>query len=334
MGKSKGLFTYLSLILIGVLFLSTGPVFAKGKSPLESARERLEERLISLPGFAGIAHSEEEGAIIVFLENEQAKGKVPDSHEGFPVRKQVTGRFTALGVQVAEAIVSNQIDQVGSERLGTVRPLVGGISVSAYIEGTNFAGTLGMVTYNNKILSNAHVLALNPNNNKFLPSGTPIIQPGSLDGGTLADSKVGGLEKYIPINFNSFKKPNYADAAIATLEVSGLRGVQFAEGGNYRVSGTTTVVVGDTVRKSGRTTGVTTNTVNSTNASVRVFYGYKWAYYKDQILVNQPFLRAGDSGSLVDKDGSFVGLVFAGSDSIGVINKASYIISGLSISVQ
>ena len=68
----------------------------KGKLPLKEAREALEEKLVSLPGFAGIAHSEEAGEIIVFLEDEQAKGRVPSRFEGFPVRTKVTGRFEAL----------------------------------------------------------------------------------------------------------------------------------------------------------------------------------------------------------------------------------------------
>jgi len=337
MRKNNRLFTYLTLIIVGLLFLGSVPAFAKDKSSLEKARERLEEKLAGMPGFAGIAHSEEEGEIIVFLENEKAKGNVPDSHEGFPVRKQVTGKFKALGVQLVEATAPSETNLVSSERLGTIRPLVGGISVSAYIPGVAFAGTLSMVTYGEKkILSNAHVLAYHPETNKPLALGTPTIQQGSLDGGTVDSNKVGELYKYITINFNSFWRPNYADAAIAKLDlnVEGLSGVQFAEGGNYTVSGFTLVNKGDTVRKSGRTTGVTANKVTSNNASLFIWYGNKWAYFKDQILVNQPFLQAGDSGSLVDKNGQFVGLAFAGSDTIAVVCKAINVMAGLGISVR
>ena len=328
------------LVLVGLLLSSSGSPLAggnpnQGKS-LAQARKVLEQQLISVPGFAGIAHLEESGEIVVFLENEEAKGIVPDRCEGFPVRREVTGKFQALAVQVAEPMAPSQANQVSANRTGTVRPLIGGTSVSAYVAGQSWAGTLGMVTYDNKILSNAHVIALDLDNN-FLPVETPVIQPGSYDGGTLTD-QVAALASYIPIIFSNPGNPvyNYADAAIATLDsdVEGLSGWQFSETGDYQVSGTTTVSIGDTVRKSGRTTGVTEKTVNAINALVYVEYGPgKKAYFDDQILVYQPFSGSGDSGSVVDKGGEFVGLVFAGSASYSIVCKASYIIEGLGISV-
>ena len=328
------------LVLFGLLLSGSGSPLAggnpsQGKS-LAQARKVLEQQLISVPGFAGIAHLEEAGEIVVFLENEQAKGIVSDRFEGFPVRMEVTGIFQALPAQVAEPIAPSRANQVSPDRTGVVRPLIGGISVSALAgELYIYAGTLGMVTYDDKILSNAHVIAMDPDDNAFLASGTTIIQPGTLDGGTSAN-QVGTLESYIPITFNNPNNLNYADAAIAALdpEVEGLSGWQFGETGDYQVSGTTTVTEGDTVRKSGWKTGVTEGTVYSTNALVSVYYGPgKTAYFDDQIAVYQPFSDSGDSGSVVDKGGSFVGLVFAGSASYSIVCKASYIIDGLGISV-
>jgi len=181
---------------------------------------------------------------------------------------------------------------------------------------------------------------MDPDDSAFLPSGTTIIQPGTLDGGTSAN-QVGALDSYIPIVFyNNPNIPNpthnYADAAIAAIDsgVEGLSGWQFGETGDYQVAGATTVTEGDTVRKSGRTTGVTEGTVYATTAAGWVQYGTnEWAYFDDLIVVSQPFSGEGDSGSVVDKDGSFVGLVFAGSDSYSIVCRASYIIAGLGISV-
>lgn len=304
---------------------------------LERARGLLEQRLFGVPGFAGIAHDEAEGVIYVFLENEEAKKNVPDFFEGFRVQKRVTGRFKALGFQTVTEGTS-----VLASRTGEVRPLVGGISLSAYVTDRKgnikrYAGTLGIVTQKNKnikILSNAHIIAMDPETSTFLRIGTSVIQPGSLDGGTLAN-KVGNLEQYIPITFNSFRRPNYADAAIASID-KGIGGTPGAQFGGYTVSGTIEVIeVGDGVRKSGRTTGVTTSTVENTNASVIVFYGNKWAYFKEQILVDNQrgFVDAGDSGSCVDKDGKFVGLVFAGSSDLAVVCRAKYILPELGISI-
>jgi hypothetical protein len=343
MTKGKWLFTCLSLILVGFLFFSSGPVFAQGnsggeKTSLEKAREGLEQEVAGRPGFAGIAHSEKAGGIVVFLENEQAKGNVPDSFDGFSVRKIVTGRFMAVGAQVMEAPAVSLQDRI--IRTGTVRPLIGGVSLSAYVTGTStiYAGTLGMVTYDNKILSNAHVIAQNPDTASPLPVGkTPVIQPGSYDGGVTLANRVGALAASIPITFNSSRASNHADAAVATIDptVAALSGTQFSENGNYQVSGSTNVTAGDTVKKSGRTSGVSTSTVYLTNASVQVYYtSSKWAYFTDQIVVNQPFIQAGDSGSCVDKGGSFVGLAFAASDTYAIVCKASYIIQGLGISVS
>lgn len=328
------------LVLFGLLLSSSGSPLAGGNpsqgEPLAQARKVLEQQLISVPGFAGIAHLEETGEIVVFLENEQAKGIVPDHFEDFPVRREVTGKFRALTVQVAEPVAPSQANEISANRTGVVRPLIGGISVSALAgEIYIYAGTLGMVTYDNKILSNTHVIAMDPDDNAFLALGTAIIQPGTLHGGTSA-SQVGELESYIPITFNNPNNLNYADAAIAALdpEVEGLSGWQFGETGDYQVSGTTTVAPGNTVRKSGWKTGVTEGTVYVTNALVSVYYGPgKTAYFADQIAVYQPFSDQGDSGSVVDKDGSFVGLVFAGGDGYSIVCKASHIIAGLNISV-
>jgi hypothetical protein len=230
---------------------------------------------------------------------------------------------------------------VSAERQGVVSPLVGGISLSAYVRrGMGiypYAGTLGMVTYDNKILSNAHVIAINSETGEFLDMGTPVIQPGSYDGGTL-DDRVGALEAYIPIDFAPNAK-NYADAAISSIDggVEASPGEQFYEGGNYWIEGWTEVSKGDIVRKSGYTTGVTAGEVVRTNVSVVVWYGDHSAYFVDQIVVTQDnwsFAAPGDSGSAVDKDGQFVGLLFAGSERSAVISKAGHIIDGLGIAVE
>ncbi|NWF77811.1 MAG: hypothetical protein HXY36_04380 [Chloroflexi bacterium] len=341
MKKDKKLLL-LALVLVSALLFACVPASAgenlgRGKS-LAVARKSLEQELLPLAGagFVGITNSEEKGEVIVFVEDEQTKQKVPCSFEGYTVRTEVTGKIEAFPTQVAEPLAD-----VSEERKSEVRPLVGGISLSAYIlKGASpylYAGTLGMTTYDNKILSNAHVIAMNPETGDFLPEGTSIIQPGTLDGGGLAN-KVGGLEDYIPIDFDP-NAINYADAAIGSIDagVSASSGEQFSEESDYWIEGWTEVSIGDVVRKSGRTTGVTTGEVTHTNVSVVVGYGDRSAYFVDQIAVaqdNWSFAAPGDSGSAVDKNGDFVGLVFAGSEDFVVICKAKYIIDGLGIAVE
>jgi len=343
MKKEKKLPLFLTLVLVGALLFSSVSASAGenpelGKPPAE-ARKALEQELLPLAGagFVGIAHSEAEGEIIVLVEDEQTRQRVPHSFENYTVRTEVTGRIQTFSTQVAEPITD-----ISEDKQGEVRPLVGGTSLSAYVtKGALiylYAGTLGMVTYDNKILSNAHVIAMEPGAGEFLDIGTPIIQPGSRDGGRLVN-RVGELEAYIPIDFEPYAE-NYADAAIGSIDgsVDTSPGEQFYEGGNYWVEGWTEVSEGDIVRKSGRTTGVTTGEVIYTNVNVVVKYDDDHsAYFVDQIVVTQEnwsFAAPGDSGSAVDKDGEFVGLISAGSETCAVISKAEHIIEGLGIAVE
>ncbi len=341
MGKENRLLSFLALVLIAALMFSSLPAEAGGSADrvvsLAASRDALQQELWSLvgSGFVGIAHSEEEGEVIVFVEDEHAKQKAPSSFEGYPVRAEVTGRLEAFSTQAAPVV------ELSAYRQDEVRPLVGGTSLSAWITRgpwpVLYAGTLGMVTYDNKVLSNAHVIAMESDTQAFIDIGTPIIQPGSRDGGRLAD-RVGELEAYIPIDFGPDAQ-NYADAAIGSIDtgVSGSAGEQFDERGNYWIEGWTEVSRGDYVRKSGRSTGVTTGKVVHTNASVWINYGDESAYFVDQIVVEQEdwsFGKQGDSGAAVDKDGRFVGLVFGGSETRAVICKAEYIIDGLGIAVE
>ncbi|MFO7773724.1 MAG: CFI-box-CTERM domain-containing protein [Dehalococcoidia bacterium] len=340
--KGEKLLSFLAPVLVVALLLGSlvalvGEDPGRGKSMAE-ARKALEQELLSRAGagFAGITHSEAEGVLIVFVEDEQTRDEVPCCFEGYTVRTEVTGRIDVLSTQAVQPATDLTVD-----RRSDVRPLVGGTSVSAYVtKGPwiyTYAGTLGMVTYDNKILSNAHVIAMEPGTDEFINTGTPIIQPGSGDGGRL-DARVGELEGYMPIEFGSDAQ-NYADAAIGSIDdgVGASPGEQFDEEGMYWIDGWVEVSKGDSVRKSGRTTGVTTGEVVHTNVSVWVTYGDQLAYFVDQIVVaqeNWSFATQGDSGSAVDVDGEFVGLVFAASETHAVINKAEYIIAGLGIAVE
>jgi len=342
MSRSERATLFVVLVLVAALLLGTVAARADEGDrriiSLSAAREVLEQELVAMAGtgIVGVAHSEAERELIVFAEDGDVVPGVPGSVQGYPVIVEVTGRIEVLGDSPGDSAVL-----IGQDRQGETRPLVGGTSLSAWVtEGPwprSYAGSLGMVTYDNRILSNTHVIAMGSDTDGFLDLGTPIIQPGSRDGGTLAD-RVGELEDYIPIDFGS-NGQNYADAAIASIDdgVSASPGEQFGEEANYWIGGWTEVSRGDSVRKSGRSTGVTTGQVVHTNASVWVDYGDQSAYFVDQIVVSQAnwsFAARGDSGSAVDRDGEFVGLLFGGSETHAVISKAEHIISRLGIAVE
>jgi hypothetical protein len=315
------------LILVGVVEVQA--------SNIREVRKRAEEMLLPLEGVVGVSHREDPPKIIVYLEHEKYKDRIPDKIDGFKVEVIVVGKIKALSLLQLEYAYTQPVS-----RTAKVRPIVGGISlgVPEEVYGGKMAGTLGLVVQgpggNYYILSNAHVIAMN-SKAQFLPLGTAVIQPGSYDGGSVSD-KVGELYKYINIVFGP-KGKNYADAAIAKITINDYLVSEVLGSDNqntYTISDMAEVSVGDTVRKSGRTTGVTTNTVIDTNATVKVWYTQsKWAIFYDQILVSQPFVDSGDSGSPVDKDGAFVGLVFAGSSNVAVVCKAKYIINGLGINI-
>jgi hypothetical protein len=327
-------------ILILLVFLLCSFVFmgvvGLQASNIREARKHAEEILLPLEGIAGISHREDPPRIIVYLEHERYKDKVPDNIDGFKTEVIVIGKIKALSLLQLEEVKPFYT----YSRTARVRPIVGGISLGipedAY--GGKMAGTLGLVVQGPGgyyyILSNAHVIAMN-SKAQFLPLGTAVLQPGTYDGGTI-DDKVGELYQYIKITFGP-KGKNYADAAIANITITGYSAGEVLDSDNqntYTISGMTEVNIKDSVRKSGRTTGVTTSTVFDTNATVKVWYtSSKWAIFYDQILVNQPFIDSGDSGSPVDEDGKFVGLAFAGSSSTAVVCKAEYIISGLGITI-
>jgi len=342
MKRQRKKLVLLALFSAVILLLTSIPTVAgENPDPLESlaeVRKTLEQELFSPGGngLVGIAHLEDEGEVIIFVEDEEAKASLPRSVYGYTVRTEITGRIEALSTLAAEPV-----SDVDKHRKEEIRPLVGGTSVSAYVtKGARiylYAGTLGMVTYDDRILSNAHVIAMEPGTGDFLDVGTPIVQPGSGDGGRL-DERVGELEAYIAIDFGDGAQ-NYADAAIGSVdgEVDVSHGEQFGEAGNYRIMGWGEVSSNDIVRKSGRSTGVTTGEVVYTNASVFVDYGDETAYFVDQIVVNQDdwsFAAHGDSGAAVDKDGEFVGLVFGGSETHAVVCKAEHIVAGLDIALE
>ena len=92
------------------------------------------------------------------------------------------------------------------------------------------------------------------------------------------------------------------------------------------------VDVGDTVQKSGRTTGVTVDEVIGLDAGVSVDYDVDGvARFDDQIICG-PMSAGGDSGSAVyDADGNMIGLLFAGSDTITILNRVQDVWAALEI---
>ncbi len=98
-----------------------------------------------------------------------------------------------------------------------------------------------------------------------------------------------------------------------------------------KVTGTVEPEVNMKIKKSGRTSAVVEGTVTRLDASIKVRYNRFLAYFKGQIITNK-ISAGGDSGSLVlTEDNKLVGMLFAGSPTITVVNKISDVIEALDL---
>ncbi|MEO1060005.1 MAG: trypsin-like peptidase domain-containing protein [Actinomycetota bacterium] len=227
----------------------------------------------------------------------------------------------------------------GIQRLSArVRPVLGGFSVGhpRVTAGTIATGcydlrTMPGIPARYYILSNNHVLA----NSNDASVGDPILQPGVADGGRYPADVIGQLSRWIPIRFHEGGEHpcNYVDAAVAEVPFHQV---------DRRVYWVGTIKSlysapkpGDIVQKTGRTTNFTTGRVQSVNATVDVNYGRgRTARFCRQILTTN-MSAGGDSGSVVtDRSERGVGLLFAGSSRVTVMNHLNYVQALLGVRIS
>jgi len=211
---------------------------------------------------------------------------------------------------------------------GRVRPLAGGYSVGRVNGGTGTIATcvtdlaeaeqLGSGSF--YLLSNNHVIAASNQGVK----GDPIIQPGAVDGGRLNDV-VGYLARFVPIQFEPpiprQEHQNLVDAALAEtkLDVSNreIHWIGYPQGWRHAEPPD----VGSMVQKTGRTTGYTIGRIIALDAIIDVNYSPTTIARFSRQIMTTAMSAPGDSGSLVlDLANRVVGLLFAGSDKVTVVN--------------
>ena len=249
---------------------------------------------------------------------------------------------------------TQEIKALAVDRKSRVRPVPGGVSIG---HPNITAGSSGPPVKKNKvlhILSNKHVLA---------PEGASLgdqtWQPGKYDGGTQADT-IGHLAAFVPIQFidestcpianaivrgfnsladfferktrllNPISSPlNKVDCAISRPLLDEDISQEILEVG--KPTGFGEVNLGDRVKKSGRTTGLTEGDVIAIDGAANVSYGQKVAVFEDQIVATA-MCEGGDSGSAVlNENNKVVGLLFAGSNSLTIINKIANVIDALGL---
>ncbi|WP_191254880.1 serine protease [Amycolatopsis oliviviridis] len=220
------------------------------------------------------------------------------------------------------------------------RPAFGGLSVGHF---QITAGTYGTAVYDATslpgipprfyILSNNHVLA----NTNAAAIGDPILQPGPFDGGVIPSDIIARLSRYVPIKFITPGQPvplNFVDAAVAEGQFHDLDRRIFWVGDLRGVNPAPTV--GLAVQKTGRTTNWTTGRITNINATVDVNYGGgRVARFANQLLTTN-MSAGGDSGSVVAElnTDQAVGLLFAGSPAVTVVNRITLVEAALGIRVS
>lgn len=256
---------------------------------------------------------------------------------------KANGSSTVLDDVPAPAL--SRPDELAREQVGPFtlakkfRPAFGGLSVGHF---KITAGTYGTAVYDASalpgkppryyILSNNHVLA----NSNAAAIGDPILQPGPFDGGVVPTDVIARLSRFVPIKFIQPGQPvplNFVDAAIAEGQFHDLDRRIFWVG---ELKGTNVApAVGTLVQKTGRTTNWTTGRITNINATVDVNYGGGRVARFAQQLLTTDMSAGGDSGSLVaDLSENAVGLLFAGSPVVTVINRISLVEASLGIRVH
>ncbi|MGP3983619.1 hypothetical protein [Streptomyces sp. KR80] len=184
------------------------------------------------------------------------------------------------------------------------------------------------------VLSNNHVLAAS----NAAPIGSAILQPGTFDGGTAAQDRIARLTRFITIQFAPQipldRHNNVVDAAVGEVEFSDATRETYFTGAPRAWRRKANVAVGDLVKKTGRTTNITFGRVIGVDATIDVGYGGPGtARFRDQILTTN-ISAGGDSGSLVTSlDDVAVGLLFAGSSQVTVVNHIETVRSLLRVEI-
>ncbi|MFE0137349.1 hypothetical protein ACFWY6_38195 [Streptomyces sp. NPDC059037] len=185
------------------------------------------------------------------------------------------------------------------------------------------------------ILSNNHVLA----DSNRAQLGSAIVQPGIFDGGQDPADRIATLERFITIQFAPQipleRHNNVVDAALGAVDFQDATRETYFSGAPRAWRRKANVAVGDLVKKTGRTTNISFGRIIAVDATIDVNYGTAGtARFKDQILTTN-ISAGGDSGSLVTSlDNVALGLLFAGSSTVTVLNHIENVRALLRVEVS
>lgn len=274
-------------------------------------------------------------AIRFYVEKKVAETAMPAEY----VIPKTIGNVTTDVIETGRFYALKGPKPIAQTRLRPARP---GCSVGFQFTGSKagfvMAGTFGALVAdkagNHYVLSNNHVLA----NENALALGSPIFQPGLLDGGNPKTDQIAKLTRFIRIR--PTPAANKVDTAIAALLAPGLAvRTILPKVGNLASPTPVPATVNMRVHKHGRTTAYTTGRVTDIAADVNVGYDFGTARFVDQMIIEgdagASFSNAGDSGSLIVDRGTSraTGLLFAGSASHTIANHIQDVLTALKVSL-
>ena len=290
-----------------------------------AAKLKVENALLNQTGsYAGVGAQIKEDVVTVYLRNdtEQAKKKAYD----------LIGSNKANGHEILFVNSGNVVAlQCPTSRTEYSRPLCSGVSIGREDIGAGTVGTIcyDAVTKEKYLLSNSHVFSgassyQHPN----AMIGDIIYAPGLLDSSGIK-YPIGKLNKWIEMDETV---SNFVDCATAIPDNT--NDIYDDIIGIGRVNGYEEPTEGLLCQKSGRSSGLTEGTIFDYNSSMEVDYGGRIIRFTNCIVTNTMGI-SGDSGSLmVRKDNkNAVGLLFAGSDTITVFNRISYVMNSLNVTL-
>ncbi len=310
--------------VVFVLLVFSGISFAQGRSDdvfkhVKEVQERHIDQLLAIKGVEGTAigfDPNDQLVVKIFAVGPKVAG-IPKKLDGVPTQVVVTGKFRAL-TQPDKPLGKPSREKINPTSRFT-RPVPIGVSTGNV--GECSAGTIAcrVIDGQGKVyaLSNNHVYALE----NEAEESSEILQPGLYDTICIynVNNVIGTLFDFEPIDFRddaNYANANTIDAAIALSSTGNLGNGTPSNG--YGIPKLPIVVedINQKVQKYGRTTSLTKGTVTDVNAIIWITYGSGRALFKDQIIVQsgKPFIKAGDSGSLLvtDPGRQPVGLLFAG----------------------
>lgn len=219
---------------------------------------------------------------------------------------------------------------VASSFTSRMRPAIGGFSISPVVNIQ--ASTMGCLV---KEQDNLYILGCNhflTDENK-VPLQSPILQPGSMDGGKVQGDIIATLSKYVPLKFKTlFSTPeNYADCAMAKATSSNLVSSRIAVFGTPR--GIHAPAVGEVISKAGRTTEVTQGLIKNIGLTVKIKFNRGECLFVNQIATTK-MSGLGDSGAiLMDEARYAVGMLFATADSYSFYNPIETVLDLLDVNI-